>query len=158
MIAKAGHDVSWTNPIGFPVVQRDRLWKNREVVTSVGRLLIQDGKDSGAPIDVERQSRACPPNVIHSIDAATMFLTAIRCRDKDVAFAGVHDKFMTHAATRVTQDRILREVFVEIHERPLLTMLRDEWRAKYPNVEIEDHPAFGNFDLKKVLHSPYFFA
>lgn len=158
VIAKAGHDVSWTNPIGFPVVQRDRLWKNREVVTSVGRLLIQDGKDSGAPIDVERQSRACPPNVIHSIDAATMFLTAIRCRDKDVAFAGVHDKFMTHAATRVTQDRILREVFVEIHERPLLTMLRDEWRAKYPNVEIEDHPAFGNFDLKKVLHSPYFFA
>lgn len=157
-IAKEGHDVSWTNPLGFPVVQRDRLWKSRKIVTAVGSLMVQDSTDSGAPIDIGRQSRACPPNVIHSIDAATMFLTAIRCRDSDVAFAGVHDKFMTHAATRLYQDRILREVFVEMHERPLLTMLRDEWRAKYPNVEIEDHPSFGNFDLRKVLHSPYFFA
>lgn len=156
-IAEAGHDVAWTNPIGMPVIQRARLWNYKHVHTILGYIDIADPSQP-APIDKRRQVNACPPNIIHSIDAAAMFLTAIACRNAGIAFAGVHDKFSTHAATRTQQDRILREQFVATHERYGLGTIFNEWRTRYPSVEIPTPPPLGDYDLKNVLISPFFFA
>ncbi len=43
-------------------------------------------------------------------------------------FAGVHDSYWTHAGTVDHMNRILREQFVELHSRPLLQNLLDEFR------------------------------
>ena len=52
-----------------------------------------------------------------------------------IAYAGVHDSYWTHAGTVDDMNRILREQFVQLHSRPLLQNLLDEFRTNPAYVE-----------------------
>ena len=110
------------------------------------------------PVHVYQQTNGFSPNFVHSLDASHMFLTSLRAREADIAFAGVHDSYWSHAADMDDLGRILRESFITIHQKPLLHDLSQQLREQYPKVKLPEPPETGTFDLSQVLRSPYFFS
>jgi DNA-directed RNA polymerase len=154
IIAKAGHAVRWDTPLGFPVVQPYR--RSRMIRVRSGGKRVKINVESG-PVRVSRQRQAAAPNFVHSIDSTHMFLTARQMALDGLWFAAVHDSFWTHAASTDAMHAILRAKFVDLHDKPLLTDLRDQWHRRY-GLDLPDAPPVGDFDIRSVLTSPYFFS
>ena len=73
--------------------------------------------------------------------------------------AGVHDCFWTHAATADDMGAILRDKFVELHSRPLLEELVQDFKRSAPTLEpLPPLPQKGFLDLHVVRNAPYFFS
>lgn len=156
VIAKGGRCVEWTTPIGFPVVQSYRRSKTTTIFT-IAQAISFWAENDDMPVWVRKQVNSMPPNFIHSIDKCHMFMTARACREAGIAFAGVHDNFWTHAEDRLTQDRILREKFVALHDRPILTALHEQLQTQATK-PLPEPPGLGLFDIRSVLDAPYFFS
>ncbi|XP_042503767.1 DNA-directed RNA polymerase 3, chloroplastic-like isoform X1 [Macadamia integrifolia] len=154
IIAEENQAVRWTSPLGLPVVQPYHKTKRHLIRTSLQVLALQRESDL---IDAKRQRTAFPPNFVHSLDGSHMMMTAISCRDAGLHFAGVHDSFWTHACDVDKMNQILREKFVELHSMPVLEKLLESFQASYPTLAFPPLPERGNFDLREVLKSPYFF-
>mmetsp|Transcript_5298 Transcript_5298/g.22499 ORF Transcript_5298/g.22499 Transcript_5298/m.22499 type:complete len:120 (+) Transcript_5298:3013-3372(+) len=105
----------------------------------------------------QRQREAFPPNFIHSLDSTHMLMCAARCKEAGLGFSSVHDSFWTFPAHVPMMNRILRESFVDLHSRRLLSELQEHFQLCYPFVDFADVPEQGNLDLKGVLESDYFF-
>lgn len=169
-------EISWTTPLGFKIVQpykKSNVIKLQTVLQVIS--LKQTNNDD--PVDHLKQTKAFPPNFVHSLDASHMFMTANKCHQNGITFASVHDSFWTHASTVDRMNRIIREEFVSLHQRPILEDLRCEFiknygafkvpldttslagkrNVKWRNVKIEKLPELGKLDLDQVLKSEYFF-
>ncbi|KAF7133322.1 hypothetical protein RHSIM_Rhsim09G0120300 [Rhododendron simsii] len=105
----------------------------------------------------KRQRTAFPPNFVHSLDGSHMMMTAVACKEAGLNFAGVHDSYWTHACDVDKMNRILREKFVELYETPILEDLLESFQNKFPTLNFPPLPERGDFDLREVLKSPYFF-
>ncbi|KAJ0862263.1 putative DNA-directed RNA polymerase [Helianthus annuus] len=154
VIAMKNHPVQWTTPLGLPVVQPYRKLGRHLIKTSLQVLTLQRETDK---VMVKRQRTAFPPNFVHSLDGSHMMMTAIACKEAGLSFAGVHDSFWTHACDVDQMSVILREKFVELYEAPILENLLESFQKSFPNMEFPPLPERGDFDLKEVLKSPYFF-
>ncbi|KAK0575099.1 hypothetical protein LWI29_034050 [Acer saccharum] len=138
VIAAENRPVRWTTPLGLHVVQPYRI---------LGRHLVM----------AKRQRTAFPPNFVHSLDGSHMMMTAVACKKAGLNFAGVHDSYWTHACDVDEMNRILREKFVELYEKPILENLLESFQKSFPNLNFPPLPERGDFDLREVLDSPYFF-
>ncbi|KAJ4755143.1 DNA-directed RNA polymerase [Rhynchospora pubera] len=154
VIALENQPVRWITPLGLPVVQPYRKLGRQLVKTSLQVLTLQHETDK---VMLKRQRTAFPPNFVHSLDSSHMMLTAIACREEGLNFAGVHDSYWTHACDVDQMNRILREKFVELYERPILENLLSGFEKTFPNLSFPPLPERGDFDLKEVLDSTYFF-
>ncbi|KHJ41098.1 DNA-directed RNA polymerase, partial [Trichuris suis] len=175
--------VQWKTPLNFPVLQP--YYRSGGVAASVfgdygatckGSGLRPGiyGKLSSTKPDSRKQRNGFPPNFIHSLDSSHMMLTSLFCQHAGLTFASVHDCFWTHASTVDVMNRILREQFVALHSRPILENLskflittyidhafwteKQAERRAYIRKQFSDLPKKGNFDIKEVLHSTYFFS
>ncbi|URD77055.1 hypothetical protein MUK42_24879 [Musa troglodytarum] len=142
VIASENHSVRWTTPLGLPVK------------TSLQVLTLQRETDK---VMVRRQRTAFPPNFVHSLDGSHMMMTAVACRRAGLNFAGVHDSYWTHACDVDQMNRILREKFVELYEKPILENLLESFQIAFPALTFPELPERGDFNLIDVLDSPYFF-
>lgn len=156
-ISKHGHKVEWTTPIGLPVMQPYRRCETKIIRTLMQRVTLQKSGEH-SPVSTLRQRSAFPPNYVHSIDSAHMLLTAIGCHEKGLNFAAVHDSFWTNAAHVDVMNEVLREQFIELHQRDLLAQLRESFLIRYGNMDLPNLPKRGQLDLNVVRHSPYFFS
>ncbi|KAL3568211.1 hypothetical protein D5086_030862, partial [Populus alba] len=138
IIASENEPVRWTTPLGLPVVQPYRKLGTRSVM-------------------VQRQRTAFPPNFVHSLDSSHMMMTAVACKGAGLNFAGVHDSYWTHACDVDEMNRILREKFVELYETPILENLLESFEKSFPTLSFPPLPDRGDFELREVLESPYFF-
>ncbi|KAJ6759222.1 DNA-DIRECTED RNA polymerase [Salix koriyanagi] len=154
IIASEDQPVQWTTPLGLPVVQPYYKSERHLIRTSLQILALQR---EGSSVQVRKQRTAFPPNFVHSLDGSHMMMTAVACRDAGLCFAGVHDSFWTHARDVDLMNRILREKFVELYNMPILENLLEDFQTAYPSLKFPPLPERGNFDLQKVLRSPYFF-
>ncbi|KAL8528517.1 hypothetical protein ACS0TY_006087 [Phlomoides rotata] len=154
IIASENEPVCWTTPLGLPVVQPYRKTARHLIKTSLQVLTLQRESEK---IMVKRQRTAFPPNFVHSLDGSHMMMTAIACRKAGLTFAGVHDSYWTHACDVDEMNRILREKFVELYETPILENLLEGFQQSYPSLTFPPLPDRGDFDLREVLQSPYFF-
>ncbi|XP_038987045.1 DNA-directed RNA polymerase 3, chloroplastic isoform X4 [Phoenix dactylifera] len=154
VIASENQPVRWTTPLGLPVVQPYKNCERHLIRTSLQVLALQR---EGHSVSVKRQKSAFPPNFVHSLDGSHMMLTAISCKNAGLHFAGVHDSFWTHACDVDRMNQILREQFVELYNIPILENLLEGFQTSFPTLTFPPLPDRGNFDLKKVLESPYFF-
>ncbi|XP_064957274.1 DNA-directed RNA polymerase 2B, chloroplastic/mitochondrial-like isoform X2 [Musa acuminata AAA Group] len=125
-----------------------------KVKTSLQVLTLQRETDK---VMVRRQRTAFPPNFVHSLDGSHMMMTAVACRKAGLIFAGVHDSYWTHACDVDQMNRILREKFVELYEKPILENLLESFQKAFPTLTFPELPERGDFNLKDVLDSPYFF-
>ncbi|GAB2280148.1 DNA-directed RNA polymerase 1B, mitochondrial [Dionaea muscipula] len=154
VIATQNHPVQWTTPLGLPVVQPYRKLGRHFVKTSLQVLTLQRETEM---VMVKRQRTAFPPNFVHSLDGTHMMMTAIACKKAGLNFAGVHDSYWTHACDVDEMNRILREKFVELYELPILENLLESFQKSFPELKFPPLPERGDFDLREVLRSPYFF-
>ncbi|CDP02849.1 unnamed protein product [Coffea canephora] len=154
VIASENQPVRWTTPLGLPVVQPYFKSQRHIIKTSLQVLALQREGDS---VEARKQRTAFPPNFVHSLDSTHMMMTAIACRDSGLQFAGVHDSFWTHACDVDKMNQILREKFVELYSMPILENLLENFHTSYPTLTFPALPKRGNFDLREVLKSPYFF-
>ncbi|CAH8263306.1 unnamed protein product [Arabidopsis lyrata] len=154
IIASDNHPVRWITPLGLPVVQPYCRSERHLIRTSLQVLALQR---EGNTVDVRKQRTAFPPNFVHSLDGTHMMMTAVACREAGLNFAGVHDSYWTHACDVDTMNRILREKFVELYNTPILEDLLQSFQESYPNLVFPPVPKRGDFDLKEVLKSQYFF-
>ncbi|KAK3134241.1 hypothetical protein QOZ80_6AG0546730 [Eleusine coracana subsp. coracana] len=154
MIASKNQPVKWTSPVGLPVVQPYKKYKNYMIRTSLQCLAL---RREGDAIAIQRQKAAFPPNFVHSLDSSHMMMTAIACKEAGLHFAGVHDSFWVHACDVDQMNQILREQFVELYSMPILENLLEEFQTLFPTLEFPPCPPQGNFDVREVLTSTYFF-
>ncbi|KAJ8774660.1 hypothetical protein K2173_017106 [Erythroxylum novogranatense] len=154
VIASENQPVRWTTPLGLPVVQPYRQLGRHLVKTSLQVLALQRETDK---IMVKRQKTAFPPNFVHSLDGCHMMMTALACNKAGLSFAGVHDSYWTHACDVDQMNAILREKFVELYEAPVLENLLKGFQKSFPKLVFPPIPERGDFDLRDVLESPYFF-
>ena len=149
--------IGWTTPLGMPVVQPYRSWKNRRIRT-VGHSLTVLVEDESSPLATHRQTAGFAPNYIHSLDATHMMMTAVECAERNIAFAAVHDSYRSHAATMDELSVVLREQFIAMHDAPLLDILHSQLAARYPGTDFPAPPPRGEFDIRNILNAPYFFS
>ncbi|KAK4426281.1 DNA-directed RNA polymerase 2, chloroplastic/mitochondrial [Sesamum alatum] len=154
IIASENEPVRWTTPLGLPVVQPYRKVGRHLIKTSLQVLTLQRETEK---VMVKRQRTAFPPNFVHSLDGSHMMMTATACKKAGLNFAGVHDSYWTHACDVDEMNRILREKFVELYEAPILENLLEGFERSFPSLTFPPLPDRGDFDLKEVLQSPYFF-
>ncbi|XP_015880486.3 DNA-directed RNA polymerase 2B, chloroplastic/mitochondrial [Ziziphus jujuba] len=154
IIASENQPVRWTTPLGLPVVQPYRKLGRHLIKTSLQVLTLQRETEK---VMVKRQRTAFPPNFVHSLDGSHMMMTAVACKKAGLNFAGVHDSYWTHACDVDLMNTILREKFVELYETPILENLLESFQQSFPTLTFPSLPERGNFDLKEVLESPYFF-
>lgn len=157
IISKAGHPVSWTTPLGLPVVQPYRQKNKFVVITTNQRLILQKSNDED-PISSLKQRTAFPPNYVHSLDSTHLLMTASECNSKGITFAGVHDSFWTHAGSVDDMNEILRDKFVYLHDQPLLQDLLSEFQHDNPGLSFPPVPELGALQLKDVKNATYFFS
>ncbi|CEP64943.1 DNA-directed RNA polymerase LALA0_S15e00892g [Lachancea lanzarotensis] len=124
--------VIWTTPLGLPIVQPYRESGKRQVVTNLQTVFISD-PFAVNPINARRQKAGFPPNFIHSLDASHMLLSALKCGEKGLDFAAVHDSYWTHASDIDTMNVLLREQFIKLHEVDLIERLKNEFDERYRN-------------------------
>lgn len=154
IIASENQPVRWTTPLGLPVVQPYRKLGKHMIKTSLQVLTLQRETDK---VMAKRQRTAFPPNFVHSLDGSHMMMTAIACSQAGLSFAGVHDSYWTHACDVDEMNKILREKFVELYEAPILENLLEGFETSFPKLRFPSLPERGDFDLKDVLDSTYFF-
>ncbi|KAL2656510.1 hypothetical protein AAZV13_04G125500 [Glycine max] len=154
VIACENQAVRWTTPLGLPVVQPYCKTERYQIRTSLQLLALQR---EGSAVSVKKQRSAFPPNFVHSLDSSHMMMTALACNDAGLCFAGVHDSFWTHPCDVEKMNQILREKFVELYNMPILENLLEGFQTTYPGLAFPPLPKRGDFDLQKVLDSPYFF-
>nr|CBL69149.1 RNA polymerase [Nuphar advena] len=154
VIASENEPVRWTTPLGLPVVQPYKKKGRCLVKTSLQVLALKRETDK---VMIKRQRTAFPPNFVHSLDGSHMMMTAVACKKAGLKFAGVHDSYWTHACDVDEINRILREKFVELYEQPILENLLEGFQKSFPKFSFPPLPDRGDFDLKEVLQSTYFF-
>lgn len=155
--------ISWTTPVGFPVLQEYREDIGKRVRVHVG------GKEmditvviDGTKLDRRRQSLGISPNFVHSCDASHMMLTTNLAADNGVtSFAMVHDSYGTHAGRAGVMAAALRQAFVDQYSDDVLGRFRQELTDQLPPdiaAGLPEIPPFGDLDLSNVIESRYFFA
>ncbi len=108
-------------------------------------------------LNTHKQVSSLAPNIIHSLDAAHLTNTMLALKAKGItSFNVIHDSYGVHAPYLDVLNKTLREEFVKIYERDILADLWKEWQAIVP--DIPKPPQQGNFDVRQVLDSLYFFA
>lgn len=165
VISKKGRLVSWVTPLGLPVVQHYRQPNRTHVVrTALQSLVLPDeDKVDRIPVNKRQQRSAFPPNFVHSLDSSHMLLTALLCEKHHVTFASVHDSFWTHASSVDQMNANLREAFVQLHRRPILRQLHENFSKTHADLTFPKVPSGSSaegadrFKIEKVKDSPYFF-
>ncbi|KAG5674913.1 hypothetical protein PVAND_004858 [Polypedilum vanderplanki] len=168
-------NVEWVTPLGLPVVQPYSRIKIKYSQTNMEKNNVTDMSKTPNGL---KQRNAFPPNFIHSLDSSHMMLTSVHCEKIGLTFASVHDCYWTHASTVPEMSRICREQFVALHSEPILEDLSKFLFKKYSfdfkqmdfdgstkdlskrklNRILTQVPKKGDFDLKTVLDSVYFFS
>ncbi|NWT21921.1 RPOM protein, partial [Cardinalis cardinalis] len=171
LIAQSGRTVEWVTPLGLPIIQP--YYRSRSTVLNCGmqRLSVKTSNSSQKP-DTVKQKNAFPPNFIHSLDSTHMMLTALHCLRKGLTFVSVHDCYWTHALTVDVMNQVCRQQFVALHSEKILQDLSEFMLEKYCSSSTEpiahwqkrlkeqlsNVPSTGEFNLKQVMDSTYFFS
>ncbi|XP_019936903.2 DNA-directed RNA polymerase, mitochondrial [Paralichthys olivaceus] len=176
LISKSGHTVQWVTPLGLPIIQPYHRTRSQMMKSIMQHFNLQINHDTKERPDTVKQKNAFPPNFIHSLDSTHMMLTSLHCYSAGLTFVSVHDCFWTHALTVDTMNKVCREQFVALHSQPILEDLSNFLLQKYCNPFLNEAkkkkyqeyrrlmqllakvPKTGDFDLKQVKKSTYFFS
>jgi DNA-directed RNA polymerase len=162
VVAKEGLPITWTTPVGFPVVQHYKDFKLRRVKSKMGDSIIKLSlKEELDTIDKSRMASAISPNFVHSMDAAHLSWSVAYASNNGVThYAMIHDSFGTHAADAEMMGACLRRAFVDMYQE---NNVLAQFRASLASLVEDDSdippvPKMGTLDLECVLESDFFFG
>lgn len=150
--------LQWRTPMGMQI--RQAYWRHnkQEVKTLFGKAVLwNEEQDLG--LMKRKQTMAASPNVIHSFDAAhlqSVVLMGTREANPITSWACVHDSIGVHACEVERLNRIIREEYVRIYQRPVLEEFHD-YQLRH-GVDLPDPPDLGSFNLDEVMRADYFFS
>lgn len=150
-IKRGANHLTWTTPSGFVVHQK--LMKKQ--VERIELQLLGDCKMSVATgdtdeVDINHHKNATSPNLIHSLDASLLHLSALRF---DAPIALIHDSVLCRATDMSVLSTLVREAYMHLFAEH--DYLRDF--AKQIGAETEP-PIIGDLEPESVIESTYFFC
>ena len=149
-IKEGAEEISWTTPSGFRVNQR--LMKHNHKIVELhlmGRCQIKviDGEKG---VDLRHHKNATAPNLIHSLDASLLHLSATKF---NAPIALIHDSVLCRATDMTNLSTLVRDTYMHLFAEH--DFLKDF--AKAINAKTEP-PIIGDLEPESVIKSTYFFC
>ena len=148
---KDGADsLCWTTPSGFIVHQRLMKYDTKEVeLHLMGRCRIKvlDGEKG---VDLRHHKNATAPNLIHSLDASLLHLSATKF---NAPISLIHDSVLCRATDMTHLSTLVRDTYMHLFAEH--DFLKDF--AKAINAKTEP-PIIGDLQPSSVIESTYFFC
>ena len=150
-IDRGEQELQWSTPSGFVVTQR--LMKP-EVETIelqlLGRCQIKVATTDSDKVDKSHHKNATAPNLIHSLDASLLHLSAIRF---NAPIALIHDSVLCRATDMTILSALVRETYMHLFaEQDYLTSWANQIGAE------TEPPIIGTLEPESVIESTYFFC
>ena len=145
-------ELSWVTPSGFTVVQR--LMKHKKDVLKLAllgkiqKVTVATGETD--EIDVRHHCNATAPNLIHSLDASLLHLSALKFNGP---LALIHDSVLCRATDMTSLSAIVRETYCHLFaDHDYLSDWAEQIGATTPP------PLVNDLKPENVLVSTYFFC
>jgi DNA-directed RNA polymerase len=145
-------EISWTTPSGFVVTQKimkpETTRMELQILGQVKKTTVATGESD--IVNVSKHKAATAPNLIHSLDASLLHLSALKF---DAPIALIHDSVLCRATDMGLLSSIVRETYMHLFaEQDYLK----SW-AKQIGAETEP-PIIGDLKPESVIESTYFFC
>ena len=144
-------EIVWVTPSGFVVKQRI-MKKNvvRLKLQLLGDCELRVATEDSNEVDKLRHKAATAPNLIHSLDASLLHLSATRF-DKPIAL--IHDSVLCRATDMSILSSLVRETYMQLFaKQDYLNDFADQIGAE------SEPPIIGNLEPETVIDSTYFFC
>ena len=150
-IIKSGVEVlEWVTPSGFVVSQRLMKHETQTIrLQLLGRCELDIAKETDE-VSITRHKAATAPNLIHSLDASLLHLSATRF---DSPIALIHDSVLCRASDMSKLSSLVRETYMDLFAKQ--DYLNDF--AQQIGAETKP-PIIGDLEPSAVIDSTYFFC
>ena len=150
-IKRGATELTWVTPSGFVVTQRLMKPEVQEIkLQLLGRCKIKLAVGQSEKVDLAHHKNATAPNLIHSLDASLLHLSALRF---DAPIALIHDSVLCRATDMSTLSTLVRETYMHLFaEHDYLTDFMHQIGAE------SDPPIVGDLEPESVIESTYFFC
>jgi len=144
-------ELTWTTPSGFVVTQRLMKPVVKDIeLQLLGRCQIKVATDESDKVGKSHHKNATAPNLIHSLDASLLHLSALRF-DAPISF--IHDSVLCRATDMGILSSIVRETYMHLFaEHDFLTDFARQIGAE------TDPPMCDTLEPSSVIDSTYFFC
>ncbi len=151
VLSKGNDYLTWTTPSGFVVTQK--LMKRKVEVLNLqllGRCKLSVSTEDTKEVDKARHKAATAPNLIHSLDASLLHLSAIRF---EYPIALIHDSVLCRATDMSILSSLVRETYMQLFAKhDYLTDFASQIGAE------TEPPIIGDLKPETVIDSTYFFC
>ena len=143
--------LTWVTPSGFTVTQRLMKHEVQNVeLQLLGRCKIKVSTGYSNQVDKNHHKNATAPNLIHSLDASLLHLSALRF---DAPISLIHDSVLCRATDMSVLSAIVRETYMHLFaEHDYLTSFAQQIGAE------TDPPMIDDLEPASVIESTYFFC
>jgi len=150
-IDRGATSLQWITPSGFTVNQKLMKPTVQTIeLQLMGRVQIKVATEDGDKVDRNHHKNATAPNLIHSLDAALIHLSALRF---DSPISLIHDSVLCRATDMSVLSDIVRETYMHLFaEHDYLNTF-----ASYIGAETKP-PIIDTLKPAKVIDSTYFFC
>ena len=150
-IKRGATELQWVTPSGFVVTQK----LNKKLTETVklqllGRVEIRIATEDSDKVDLTHHKNATAPNLIHSLDASLLHLSALRF---DAPISLIHDSVLCRATDMSALSSIVRETYMHLFAE---NSYLESW-AEQIGAETEP-PIIGDLCPESVIESTYFFC
>jgi DNA-directed RNA polymerase len=144
-------ELTWTTPSGFVVTQRLMKPEVQNIeLQLLGRCRIWLAVGESDTVDLAHHKNATAPNLIHSLDASLLHLSALRF---DAPIALIHDSVLCRATDMSTLSTLVRETYMHLFaEHDYLNDFASQIGAETAP------PIVGDLEPESVIESTYFFC
>ena len=150
-IKRGATELKWVTPSGF-IVSQQIFKKEYERITLqvLGQCNMRVSTGDTGTVDKARHKAATAPNLIHSLDASLLCLSAL---DFNNPIALIHDSVLCRATDMTELSRIVREKYMHLcAEHDYLTDFANQIGAE------TEPPIIGDLQPESVIESTYFFC
>ena len=150
-IKRGATKLKWVTPSGFVVTQKlNKKLFERVSLQLLGRVDIRVATEDSDKVDLLHHKNATAPNLIHSLDASLLHLSALRF---DAPISLIHDSVLCRATDMATLSRIVRETYMHLFaEHSYLETWGEQIGAE------TKPPIIGDLTPESVIESTYFFC
>ena len=143
--------LTWVTPSGFVVTQKLMKKDTKRIeLQLLGSCKVTVSEGDTNEVDKNHHKNATAPNLIHSLDASLLHLSAIRF---DAPIALIHDSVLCRATDMSVLSAIVRETYMHLFaDHDYLAAWGQQIGAE------SDPPIIGDLCPESVINSTYFFC
>ena len=150
-IKRGDKELKWVTPSGFVVTQKlmKKLYE-RVTLQLLGRVNMRVATEDSDKVDINHHKNATAPNLIHSLDASLLHLSALRF---DAPISLIHDSVLCRATDMSCLSSIVRETYFHLFADHSYL---ESW-AEQIGAETKP-PMINTLETEGVIESTYFFC